>query len=55
MRKLGSVGVLLSVGVGDGLVEGTPHGNVIREVSGKTSIEVGPGLEVRCETSVLHG
>ena len=55
MRKLGSVGVLLGVGVGDGLVEGAPHCNVVCEIGGQASVEVRPVLKMRGETSVLHG
>lgn len=55
MRKLWSVGVLLGVGIGDGLVKGAPHRNVVGEVGRQASIEVRPCLEVRCEASVLHG
>lgn len=55
VRELGSVGVLLGVGVSDSLIEGAPHGNVVGEVGSQASIEVGPVLKVRCETSVLQG
>ena len=56
MRKLGSVGVLLGVWVGDGLVQGGPHGYVVREICWQASVKVDwPRLKVGRKSSVLHG
>ena len=51
-----SIRVLLSIGIGDGLVKRTPHCDVIGKVSGKPPIEVGgPSLQVGSEPAVLKG
>lgn len=39
--ELWSIWVLLSKGVVDGLVQGTPHGDMIGEVCGQSAVEVG--------------
>jgi hypothetical protein len=42
--------------VGDGLSEGTTHGNVVGEVGSKTTIEVGIlSLQMCGQATVLHG
>ena len=52
--ELGSIGVLLSIRVGDGLIECTSHRHVVGEIGGETAIEVRrAGLEVGRQSSVL--
>ena len=53
--KLGGVRILLGIGVGDGLVQSTSHGNMVREVCRQPSVEVsGTGLQMSGQSSVLH-
>jgi hypothetical protein len=53
--ELRSVGVLLSIRVVDHLIHGTSHGDLVGQVSSKTSIEVDrAGLQVSSESSILH-
>lgn len=53
--ELWSVRVLLSIGIGDGLIQGAPHGDVVRQVRGQSAVEVcRPGLEMGGESSVLE-
>ena len=52
--KARGVRILLCVRGRDGLVEGGPHGDVVRQVGGQPSIEVGrAGLEMGGETTIL--
>ena len=56
MGKLWSVGVLLGIGVGNSLVEGTSHGDMVGEIGRQSSVEVGrTGLKMSGEPPVLHG
>ena len=56
MGELRGVGILLGIGVGDGLVERAAHGNVVGQIGGQSPIEVGgPGLQMCGEATVLHG
>jgi hypothetical protein len=55
VSKLWSIGVLLRVRVVDHLIQGTLHGHLVREIGGKSSIEVHrASLEMGCESSILH-
>ena len=55
MCELRSIGVLLSIRVGDGLVQGTPHGDLIGQIGMKSAIEVDrSGLEMGSEPSILQ-
>lgn len=41
MCELWSVGILLSVGVGDGLIQRTAHRHMVGEIGGEAPIEIG--------------
>ena len=53
--KLGSIGVLLGIGVGDGLVESASHGDMVGEICRQPAVEVcRSGLKMGGESSVLE-
>ena len=55
MSEVRSIRILLSVRVGDGLIECGPHGDVVREVGGQATVEIGGAcLKMGSESSVLH-
>ncbi len=56
MSELGSVGVMLRVGIGDGLVKSGSHGNMVGKIRRQSSVEIcGTRLKVSRKASVLHG
>lgn len=53
--ELWSIGVLLGVRVRYGLVKSRSHCNMVGQVSGQLSVEIGgPGLKVSGESPILH-
>lgn len=56
MCELRSIGVLLSVRVGDGVIHGASHGDLVGQVGVESPVEVdGSGLKMGSEPAILHG
>ena len=56
MSELRSVRILLCVGIGDGLIKRTPHGDMVGKIGRQSSVKVcRTCLEVRRESPILHG
>jgi len=55
MGELWSIRVLLSIGIGDGLVQSASHGDVVGEICRQSAVEVcRSGLKMGSESSVLE-
>ena len=56
LGHVGRIGILLSIGSSNGLVKCRPHGHMIGQVGGQTTVEIGrTGLEVSGQMTILEG